>query len=108
MKHYSVTRVVAITTLTCLLTLFALPAAAGPFGGVAAEGIWSPASLLHWVQSVWTGWFGPGADSGDSTPIRNVHGALDHQLDPDGAKTSSETPGGDDGSLSGGSIAVAE
>lgn len=84
MKHCSVTRVVAITTLTCLLTVFALPAAAAPFGGVNAEGIWSPASLLHWVQAVWAGWFGLDGESAEPAGIRNVHANLGNALDPDG------------------------
>lgn len=91
MKHYSVTRVVAITTLTCLLTVFALPSAAAPFGGVTAEGIWSPASLLHWVQTVWTGWFGSGGEASGSSGITNIHDEARAVTEPDGVAATAPT-----------------
>lgn len=86
MKHCSVARTVAVVTLASLLTVFALPAAAAPFGGVAADGIWSPTALFHWIQSVWAGWFGAGEQTADAGGVRGAHDALEHQLDPDGAR----------------------
>jgi len=91
MKHYAVTRVVAVTTLTCLLVVFALPAAAAPVGTVAADGLWSPSALFQWIQSVWTGWFGDGESAGETGGVRSAHDALEHQLDPDGARASVQT-----------------
>lgn len=90
MKHRSVTRVVAATALTCLLFAFAMPTLAAP-GGAADS--WSPASIVQWLQSLWTGWFDLGDDHGEPEGIGNVHGALDRNLDPNGATSTGTAPG---------------
>lgn len=103
MNHRSVTRVVAVTSLTCLLSVFALPAAAAPFGAATVEGLWSP---IQWIEAIWTGWFGGGEDAADSSGARNVHANLGNALDPDGDEsyqTGTDPDGGELSEPSGGS-----
>lgn len=98
MKNRSVTRVVAVVTLTCLLAVFALPAAASPFGGTTADGFWSPSSLVQWFQGLWSSWLGVGDDAPEGPAVQNVHANLENALDPDGQQIfqTGTDPGGEE------------
>lgn len=84
MKNFCVVRVVALTAVICLLLAFAMPAAAAPASGAWTVSGWSPASLVHWLQSVWAGWFGAGDEAAQSSGVQNIYGEAANAAEPDG------------------------
>jgi len=103
MKNHTATRVVAIVTLVCALSTFALPAAAAPWTGFAADGTWSVASAFHWFQTLWGSWFGGhdlGAEpSGSSDGVAKIYDKAYVVAEPDGVRSMSPSDGtyqGDD------------
>lgn len=99
MKHRSVSRLAALALLVAFLAAVAAPAAAAPSAdGLAAA--WSPVSLLHWLQSVWTGFLGADATSSQESQdsgIGNLHAATRNVAEPDGVSVASTGSSDDDG-----------
>jgi hypothetical protein len=84
MKNYHSTRLVAFAAVVALLLAFATPVAAAPGSGISLDTTWSPASFFQWVQFAWTGWFGVGGASTESSGIGNVYDQQTANNEPDG------------------------
>jgi hypothetical protein len=93
MKNFCVARVVALTAVVCLLLAFAMPAAAAPGSGAWTDSGWSPTSLVHWLQSLWTGWFGSDAEVPQNSGLGNVYDEAGAYNEPDGVRAASPSDG---------------
>lgn len=103
MKNVYATRLVAAVAVVAFLLAFAMPAvAAAPAAGhgIDLSWSWSPTSIFQWVQSLWTGWFDMGDDSGQGSGMGNVYDQQDGAADPDGVAIKSFVPSPSDSPLS--------